>query len=274
MSLTLLELIRMRSASIAAEDCKVHFACWNGRDQPLDIYLAGEFEEWQNLQTRRNFQRKYVVSLIDTLEKDRWLFAGVYEITDCPTQRAEDNLFHYAMIELEAFKEFSGRLVVEYEKRFRQSYPNMETVAEELLISELKPERVAVSAFPGFNSVRISHRVLRSIVKAELVSWKSILSNVKGVYCITDRSNGKIYVGSATGEDMIWQRWSAYALTGHGGNKQLREVLDANGPDYARNYQYSILEIADSHAGDKDILARESHWKEVLCTRKFGYNSN
>jgi hypothetical protein len=264
----------MRSASIAAEDCKVHFACWNGRDQPLDIYLAGEFEEWQRRQRRRNFKRKYVVSLIDAMEKDRWLFAGVHEVFGClPPQEAGD-CFYYSTQELEAFKEFSGRLVVGFERRFRHSYPRLEIVADELRIAELKAERVAVSAFPGFNSVRISHRVLRSIVKAELVSWKSILSNVKGVYCITDRSNGKIYVGSATGEDMIWQRWSAYALTGHGGNKQLREVLDANGPDYARNYQYSILEIADSHAGDKDILARESHWKEVLCTRKFGYNSN
>ena len=38
------------------------------------------------------------------------------------------------------------------------------------------------------------------------------------------------------------------------------------------NFQYSILEIADTHASDDDILDRESYWMKVLKTREFGLN--
>lgn len=270
----LTDLLLVTAPAIRAEECKLHLATWNGHDSPLDVFLAGEFETWQSQQTRRNFQRKYVVALIDLPEKDRWLFAGVFEVLACSVERDDENCFRYQTRELAEFKEYSGRVVIGFEKRFRQPYPNFETVADELGIAEIKPEKVAVSAFPGFNSVLISHRVLQSIVRTGIESWRSVLSNVKGVYCITDRSNGKVYIGSATGEDMIWQRWMDYAQTGHGGNRQLQEIMNANGPEYARNYQYSILEIADSHASDNDVLKRESHWKDVLCSREYGYNSN
>ena len=38
------------------------------------------------------------------------------------------------------------------------------------------------------------------------------------------------------------------------------------------NFQYSILEIADTHASDEDILKREAYWMDALKTRKFGMN--
>ena len=44
----------------------------------------------------------------------------------------------------------------------------------------------------------------------------------KGVYLITDTSNGKMYVGSAYGENMILGRWKSYVKTGHGGNEGLK----------------------------------------------------
>jgi hypothetical protein len=53
-----------------------------------------------------------------------------------------------------------------------------------------------------------------------------------------------------------------------------RKLLQAQGADYARHFQYVILEIADTHVGQEYLLARESHWKEALQTRKHGYNAN
>ena len=41
-------------------DSKVHLAVWNGEEDPVDVFLAGDFEEWQSWQSRRNFQRKYI----------------------------------------------------------------------------------------------------------------------------------------------------------------------------------------------------------------------
>lgn len=116
------------------------------------------------------------------------------------------------------------------------------------------------------------------MIKAQEPSWKRALSYVKGVYVITGRSNGKLYVGSASGNsDGIWQRWAGYAdprnLTG--GNKQIMELRDQVGAEHiAKHFQYSILEIFDTKTKQEYVLQRESYWKRVLETRRYGYNSN
>ena len=107
-----------------------------------------------------------------------------------------------------------------------------------------------------------------------IASWKGALSNVSGVYLITDTKIGKLYVGSATGEGGIWQRWSEYAGNGHGSNRELIALLSEKGNEYSDYFQYSVLEIADTHASANDILTRESYWKDVLCSREHGYNAN
>jgi hypothetical protein len=100
------------------------------------------------------------------------------------------------------------------------------------------------------------------------------LSNVKGIYIIVDTLTGKQYVGSAYGDECIWQRWSNYAKDGHGGNVELKELLKANGEEYKYNFKYSILEVCNMNLGNEYIISRETHWKEVLLTRTFGLNKN
>lgn len=51
-------------------------------------------------------------------------------------------------------------------------------------------------------------------------------------------------------------------------------VLKKEGDDYSSNFQYSILEIADTHTHSESITERETYWKNVLCSREYGYNSN
>ena len=83
--------------------------------------------------------------------------------------------------------------------------------------------------------------------------------------------NGKKYVGSATGENMLWGRWKEYIANGNGGNIELKNL------DFSyiqKNFRYSILEIYKSTTDDDAILERESWWKELLMTRQFGYNKN
>jgi len=98
--------------------------------------------------------------------------------------------------------------------------------------------------------------------------------NVAGVYLISDTETGKLYVGSASGEGGLWQRWTSYACDGHGGNIELRKLLADAGPERANKFHHSILEIADLHASREDILCRESHWKDVLMSRSHGLNAN
>ena len=98
------------------------------------------------------------------------------------------------------------------------------------------------------------------------------------IYLITNKINGKQYVGSANGENgMLLQRWTNYIKDGHGGNKQLVDIVNNQdqGFEYVKkNFQYSILENYNARVDKNTILERESWWKETLGTRKFGYNDN
>ncbi len=140
------------------------------------------------------------------------------------------------------------------------------------MVVEVREERMSVGEFPGYNGVLVSHQILRTVVREEIPTWRTALSNVAGVYVVVDTVTGKQYVGSAYGVGGFWQRWKAYSQIGHGGNKELVALLAKEGAEYASNFQFSILEVADLNASKERILAREVHWKNVLCSRKHGYN--
>jgi hypothetical protein len=55
---------------------------------------------------------------------------------------------------------------------------------------------------------------------------------------------------------------------------ELGVLLQHQGENYAHNFQYSILEIADLQDSGDQICVRECHWKNVLMSREFGYNAN
>ena len=72
------QLINSLDPEISPNRCKIHLAGWDGKDDPLDRYFAGDFDEWQTWQTRRNFEREFVLSLIQLPERNKWLFAGIF----------------------------------------------------------------------------------------------------------------------------------------------------------------------------------------------------
>ena len=74
----LFELLTLKETLLSPSSCKVHLAVWNGEDNPLDVYLAGNFEDWQKWQSKKNFEKKYIVSLVQLPGSDRWLFVGAY----------------------------------------------------------------------------------------------------------------------------------------------------------------------------------------------------
>jgi hypothetical protein len=135
-------------------------------------------------------------------------------------------------------------------------------------------ERLSILPFPGYENVNLDYNTLKTIVKNEELSWKTALQNIKGIYLITDRSNGKLYVGSVYGKDAFWARWSQYVYSGHGDNVDLRQLLLESGATHVENFTFSILEIRSSITDELEIRERESHWKRVLVTREFGYNKN
>ena len=267
-------------------DYKVHFA-FDAKDRykPYKKYLIGEFKNWQESQTNKNFQRKYVLSLI-YYDKDKWLFGGVYKIlSHKPTPIVGDNGwtgFRYETELMNIQTDLIGRVFVHYKKDFRASYPNLELIPSnddtmaprDAYIVEMLERRASINDFLGFDEVDIDYDTLRVIIRENIHSWKAALSNVKGIYLIADKLTGKQYVGSAYGDECIWQRWQAYAANGHGGNVELKHLLEQNGEDYKKNFKYSVLEVCNMNLGNEYIISREAHWKNVLQTREFGLNKN
>ena len=143
------------------------------------------------------------------------------------------------------------------------------SVINDCEVVQILPDTFDNDIFPGYDKVNVSWQELSRLISKE--SWKTALQNQKGVYLITDISNGKMYIGSAYGENMILGRWQSYVKTGYGGNVEFKKL---NFDYIKQNFKYSILDIFKSTVDDQLIIARESWWKSVLQTREFGYNKN
>lgn len=264
---------------------KVHFATEETNKRiPYEKFLIGKFDEWQSFQTRKNFERDYVISLI-YYEKDTWLFCGVYKVSHKNTQAKQrhngKSCYHYDLSLVNSQKDLIGRVFINYNKNFRASYINLELaqddgkrLADVICISSISDKKVTINDFDGFDNINIPYQTLKYIVENNIPSWKTALSNVKGVYIIVDTRTGKQYVGSAYGNECIWKRWSHYAKNGHGDNIELKQIIKINGDDYKNYFKYSILEVCNMNLGNEYIISRETYWKEVLMTRRFGLNKN
>lgn len=252
---------------------KLHFAIGSdssNKKEPLYELSKNKFKEWQEHQQNKNFERKYIFSLI-YYGKNEWVFGGIYESKDVCWK--EDH-YHYDTELTDMGKDLIGRLIVKYDKAYRQSYPYFEKWCDDIIVSEILRKPYTADPFPGYENVLLDFDLLKIIFKENAPSWRSPLSSIKGVYVITDTETGKQYVGSAYGENNFWTRWSEYEKNGHGGNRELKKLLKEKGPEYASNFQFSILEIRPNTVGSEEVIQRESHWKDVLRTREFGYNVN
>lgn len=266
----LFDFLRVQDPTITPENAKVHLACWNGKDDPLQVYYRGDFDLWQSSQNKPNFERAFVVSLISLPEATRWLFVGVYASKGKTT--LPGGTYQYNLEPRPANAEFAGRLFVTF-SRTRASYLLGESCAPRMTVHAVTAEPVKLQEFPGFKTVDISFENLDYLVRSGTTSWRTALSSVAGVYLISDTLTGKLYVGSATGEGGIWGRWCQY-VDGHGNNEELKHLVGAEGIERAKHFRFCVLEIADTHTGSNEVLERESHWKRVLLTRIHGLNAN
>ncbi|MCW3005272.1 MAG: nuclease family protein [Conexibacter sp.] len=99
------------------------------------------------------------------------------------------------------------------------------------------------------------------------LAWRSSLREWRGIYLISDSSDGRGYVGAAYGAENILGRWLEYGASGHGGNKLLRERN-------ANNFQFSILQRVSPDMPSDEVIRLEQSWKNRLHTREFGLNEN
>lgn len=269
--LKLTKLIEISGVTLS--NFKIHCATGAGSG-PLEAFLDGSWKEWQERQNQKNFECDQILSLIH-LGGSRWLFAGVFKVLGVKYGNDHNpNGYRYSTVEIAGLDHLTGRAAVSFNKTFRQSYLIGKKHENELFIVAIEEQRMTIGKFPGFNSVLLNHTMLKTVVRDVNPSWHTALSNVAGVYVITDNSDGRQYVGCAHGGVGIWQRWCSYAKTGHGGNKELAHLLEETGSEHMKQFQFSILEVCDINADEVYIFSRESHWKTVLRTREFGLNWN
>ena len=256
---------------------KVRFNQYNGTDDPMDAYKNNPDvvnTQWLFWNTKkRNFYEGQIAVCLLKLSYDKWLLTTIKHITK---DLGILGGVSYEGEEIEEYKPLFGRVIVQYHKTSQSQCRYFSELQDELVVNQILPDKFDGEDFPGYDKVRLSFSQLETIITRQKKDWVSALSNQKAVYLITDKNNGKLYVGSATSENgMLLQRWSNYVHDGHGGNKELKELVKNYGFDYVKkHFQYSILENYNAKVDDHIILARESWWKETLQSRTWGYNSN
>jgi len=235
------------------------------KERKQEVLLKGQY--W-NYTTKKSFKvGEITVGFIRlSTDKDLWLLFHIGRVTkDLETL----NGVGYEYEVLDEYEKYFGRLIIRFKNTVQAMVRKAESVIQDCEVEKLLPGIFDNDNFPGYDKVNLSWQELRRVLDKE--TWRTALQNQKGVYLITDTSNGKMYVGSAYGENMILGRWQAYVATLHGGNAELKELIRDH---IEAHFRYSILDIFRSSVDDNVILEREAWWKEVLLTRRFGYNGN
>lgn len=227
-----------------------------------------EFLSYQNSQSKDVFNGvHYIVSFIGeegTLSR----FIGVYKIL--ASERKGDDYFEYQMEEVAGFDDMKERVIINWGAAALSWHQWIDNLKE---VIQIHPG-LHYKQFTDYFDFILDYHELKEIVTNQYSDWKRMLAATKGVYLISDNSTGKLYVGSAYGEDGIWGRWSKYVSTnGHGDNKTLKELVSAD-DSYAQNFRFSLLMLLPRTITPDEAIKKETLFKNKLGTNSFGLNNN
>jgi len=254
-------------------DGKSHFDRWNessANDRDLSYSYSSHYGT-----KFRNFTKigQLVFGFVQLPRNNkRWLLVTAGRITSLPESGPCDHE------EVERFQGLVGRLVVEIAKgnTYSRYIFNLNKFYEEAVVVEILANDYQAISFNGLDNVHLSFHDLKLILNGEKYSdYRSALSSVKGIYCLTDTKTGKLYIGSAYGENGIAQRWSEYINTKTGGNDGLIELYKRESEKYfEENFEFTLIEYFGMSADTDKIIARETYWKNAFATKTQGYNRN
>ncbi len=259
----------------APEEYKLHLACQNPEgEHPLDKFVShpNNWLGWNEWRGRRNdWTRPRVLSFIEFYPRsDAWLFGGAFDVIE----RRSDG---YKLQSDARLQKYVGRLLASFHRYqgMRGRAFKLESYLGQFTVTELFPQVYSGERFPGFEHINHDFGTLEAVFLTKRADWQAALQNIKGIYVISDKSNGKQYIGSAYGDAGIWSRWACYLETGHGWNEGLVNLVQSKGLKYAReHFRFALLEVMLMSTPDDIVRAREAHWKHALLTREHGYNRN
>jgi len=223
------------------------------------------------------------------VESHKWLFVGAYNILE-ESSKTHTNIngitFNFAnAFRISELDKYKDRLIVDWINKPQSFFYTDRNLIDNVKIDSILKEGYFETSkeFPGFENLSLTYQALKTNINNPL--WRENLSNVYAVYVITDMKKGKLYVGSATGEEGVFGRFSTYLKDGYDKlelednkypNVKLKELVTKEGLQYIKDhFKYTILEIfPKNEIGKIKALTREVYFKEVLLTKVFGYNAN
>jgi len=251
---------------------KVRFnLMFSGNWNPSDFYKNKDFAtllegQYWNYKTKKSYKEGHITIGFLKLAGDMWLLFHIGKVTK------DLNRFNgvgYEFEQLSKYEKYFGRLIIKFKNKSQTMVRLATSVMDDCEVVQILPDTFDNDIFPGYDNIKLSWGELSRVINKE--GWKTALQNQKGVYLITDISNGKMYVGSAYGDNMILGRWQSYIKTGHGGNVELKKLTKSY---ISENFEFSILDIFKATTDDLLIINRETWWKNILKTKEFGYNKN
>lgn len=255
---------------------KIKFNIRSGDVEPLDKWLEDPEiinNGWLLWRENKNyFKTGQIAICLVNMGWDNWLLTTVREVGK---EKGVYQGVNFEGKEIEKYKSLFGRVIVNYHKSHQTQGVYLSTIADKVVVGQILPAVYDGSEFPGYDKVILSYYQLEQIVSKNRRDWVNALGSQKAVYLITDKSNGKLYVGSATAQTgMLLQRWNDYIASGHGGNKDLINLVNREGIEYVKqNFQYSILENYNAKTDDNYIFSRERWWMRALQSKTHGYNN-
>lgn len=284
MDLNLNQLLNLSSEDIKNSKIEFNMKAGSGGQPFLDRWLKhSEIEKatgtcrdcsywgWYG-KKQRNFYPGQRVFSFARMTDDEWLFISAAEIIDVPA----DN---WATVDvLKEFVPFFGRLIIKCKKgnTFSRYVFNLSKYLAQATVKEILPCLYSGETFEGYDKVHLPFHRLSDIFSGKIMpTYYEVLKKIIGVYCLTDTHTGKIYIGSATGEEGVAQRWGNYLDSKHGGNKKLVALYEQRGSEYfEKHFTYTLLEYYGLSYDPMKVLEREQYWKRCLDTIKNGYNDN
>ncbi len=242
----------------------------DSRNDLYNLYCNNkeEFLAYQKHQGKDVFKDlNFIVSFIGESGKSA-RFIGVFKILD--TKKLKDGSFWYEMEEVNGYEDLRERVIINWGNASMSWH---QWISNTKAVMEIHPG-LHYQQFTDYFDFILKFKELQEIVTNQYSDWKKVLSITKGVYLITDSKTGKLYIGSAYGEDGIWGRWTNYVFTkGHGNNKMLIELLKKD-ISYASNFRFSILMLLPKTITPDEAIKKEKLFKTKLGTNSFGLNEN
>ena len=252
------------------------------KDTRIDLYnmyttKKEDFLTYQSQQSRDVFKgTQYIISFIGE-EGSLSRFVGVFKVLDVKDNNTNElsvigtnYVFYYELEEISGFDDLKERAIIDWGLGTRSWVQWLKMEKE---IVEIQPG-LHYKQFTDYFDFILDFKELQEIVSNQYKDWKRMLSATKGIYLISDTKTGKLYVGSAYGEEGIWGRWKVYVKTkGHGNNKTLKELITAD-KNYGGNFKFSILMLLPSTITADQAIKKETLFKNKLGTNSFGLNNN